>query len=107
MNIQFALKMRTVLLLKQILEPLERFLLFKACELSKSATKAMVGKTLKEIGFSNKLPDGYFFVKEAVLPFDKFPSVDPILGPEMKSTGEVMGIGSLWRGICKSPKSSQ
>jgi carbamoyl-phosphate synthase large subunit len=54
----------------------------------------MVGKTLKEIGFSNKLPDGYFFVKEAVLPFDKFPSVDPILGPEMKSTGEVMGIGS-------------
>ena len=62
--------------------------------LVKSATKAMVGKTLKEIGFSNKLPDGYFFVKEAVLPFDKFPSVDPILGPEMKSTGEVMGIGS-------------
>jgi carbamoyl-phosphate synthase large subunit len=54
----------------------------------------MVGKTLKDIGFSNKLPDGYFFVKEAVLPFDKFPSVDPILGPEMKSTGEVMGIGS-------------
>jgi carbamoyl-phosphate synthase large subunit len=54
----------------------------------------MVGKTLKEIGFSNLLPKDYFFVKEAVLPFDKFPAVDPILGPEMKSTGEVMGIGS-------------
>ena len=40
------------------------------------------------------MPKNYFFVKEAVLPFDKFPSVDPILGPEMKSTGEVMGIGS-------------
>jgi carbamoyl-phosphate synthase large subunit len=54
----------------------------------------MVGRTLEEIGFSNELPENYFFVKEAVLPFDKFPSVDPILGPEMKSTGEVMGIGS-------------
>ena len=39
------------------------------------------------------MPKNYFFVKEAVLPFDKFPNVDPILGPEMKSTGEVMGIG--------------
>ncbi len=54
----------------------------------------MVGKTLKDISFSNELPKNYFFVKEAVLPFDKFPAVDPILGPEMKSTGEVMGIGS-------------
>ena len=54
----------------------------------------MVGRTLKDIGFSNSLPMNYFFVKEAVLPFDKFPAVDPILGPEMKSTGEVMGIGS-------------
>ena len=62
--------------------------------LVKSATKTMIGKTLKEIKFSNILPKNYFFVKEAVLPFDKFPAVDPILGPEMKSTGEVMGIGS-------------
>ena len=53
----------------------------------------MVGRSLKELGFSNKLPRDMFFVKEAVLPFDKFPNVDPILGPEMKSTGEVMGIG--------------
>ena len=43
--------------------------------------------------FSPKLPENLSFVKEAVMPFDKFPHVDPILGPEMKSTGEVMGIG--------------
>ena len=53
----------------------------------------MIGKTLKDQDFSSKLPNDLFFVKEAVMPFDKFPHVDPILGPEMKSTGEVMGIG--------------
>ena len=61
--------------------------------LVKVASKAMIGKSLKEQKFSADLPEGLFFVKEAVLPFDKFPLVDPILGPEMKSTGEVMGIG--------------
>ena len=65
----------------------------------------MVGKTLKDIGFSNLLPKSYLFVKEAVLPFDKFPAVDPILGPEMKSTGEVMGIGSSFGEACKGSKS--
>ena len=53
----------------------------------------MIGKSLLDQNFSNKLPNDFYFVKEAVLPFDKFPLVDPILGPEMKSTGEVMGIG--------------
>ena len=59
----------------------------------KVASKAMIGISLKNQSFSTKLPNGLSFVKEAVLPFDKFPLVDPILGPEMKSTGEVMGIG--------------
>ena len=61
--------------------------------LVKIASKAMIGKSLDDQNFSSKLPEGLFFVKEAVMPFDKFPLVDPILGPEMKSTGEVMGIG--------------
>jgi carbamoyl-phosphate synthase large subunit len=61
--------------------------------LAKVASKAMIGKSLKEQNFSSNLPKGLSFVKEAVMPFDKFPHVDPILGPEMKSTGEVMGIG--------------
>jgi carbamoyl-phosphate synthase large subunit len=60
--------------------------------LVKAATKSMLGVSLAEQDFDPILPNR-FFVKEAVLPFDKFPNVDPILGPEMKSTGEVMGIG--------------
>ena len=60
--------------------------------LVKAATKSMLGVSLAEQDFDPVLPNR-FFVKEAVLPFDKFPNVDPILGPEMKSTGEVMGIG--------------
>ena len=51
------------------------------------------GKLLEDIGFTKEIIPGYFSVKEAVFPFDKFPGVDPILSPEMKSTGEVMGIG--------------
>ncbi len=56
------------------------------------AAKVMVGKTLKELGLINHIKMPYVTVKEAILPFDKFPEVDVILGPEMKSTGEVMGI---------------
>ena len=55
--------------------------------------QVMSGKTLAEIGFTKEIIPGYFNVKEAVFPFNKFPGVDPILSPEMKSTGEVMGIG--------------
>ncbi|MFT7184953.1 MAG: carbamoyl-phosphate synthase large subunit [Pseudohongiellaceae bacterium] len=61
--------------------------------LAKIAARCMAGKTLKEIGFTEEVVPKHFSVKEAVFPFNKFPSVDPILGPEMKSTGEVMGIG--------------
>jgi carbamoyl-phosphate synthase large subunit len=53
----------------------------------------MAGKTLKEQGFQSEIIPNYISVKEAVLPFSRFQGVDPILGPEMKSTGEVMGIG--------------
>jgi carbamoyl-phosphate synthase large subunit len=61
--------------------------------LAKIAARVMAGKTLKEIGFTSEVVPPYFSVKEAVFPFAKFPGVDPILGPEMKSTGEVMGVG--------------
>ena len=55
--------------------------------------QVMAGKSLADIGFTKEIIPSYFSVKEAVFPFNKFPSVDPILSPEMKSTGEVMGIG--------------
>ena len=56
--------------------------------------QVMAGKSLADIGFTKEIIPSYFSVKEAVFPFNKFPSVDPILSPEMKSTGEVMGIGN-------------
>ncbi len=60
--------------------------------LAKMATKVIMGKTLKELGFTREIVPKYVSVKEAVFPFSRFPGVDTILGPEMKSTGEVMGI---------------
>ena len=60
--------------------------------LAKLAAKVMLGKTLKELGLTKEKELTYVAVKEAVFPFDRFPGVDTILGPEMKSTGEVMGI---------------
>ena len=61
--------------------------------LAKIAARCMVGKSLAEQGITREIIPEYFSVKEAVFPFVKFPGIDPILGPEMKSTGEVMGIG--------------
>ncbi|MGE0310930.1 MAG: carbamoyl-phosphate synthase large subunit [Lautropia sp.] len=61
--------------------------------LAKVAARCMVGITLDEQGVLNEVTPPYFSVKEAVFPFVKFPGVDTILGPEMKSTGEVMGVG--------------
>jgi len=61
--------------------------------LAKIAAKVMVGESLSSQGFVNQRIPEYFSVKEAVFPFIKFPGSDPILGPEMKSTGEVMGVG--------------
>ncbi|NPA38827.1 MAG: carbamoyl-phosphate synthase large subunit [Thermodesulfobacteria bacterium] len=60
--------------------------------LAKLATWIMLGDTLKNIGFTKEVEPPYYCVKEVVFPFKRFPGVDVILGPEMKSTGEVMGI---------------
>jgi carbamoyl-phosphate synthase large subunit len=60
--------------------------------LAKVAVQCMIGKTLAEIGFTSERIPSHVSVKEAVFPFIKFPGVDTVLGPEMKSTGEVMGI---------------
>ncbi|WP_257291531.1 carbamoyl-phosphate synthase large subunit [Endozoicomonas sp. ONNA1] len=62
--------------------------------LAKIAARVMMGKTLKELDFTREIVPPYYCVKEAIFPFNKFPGVDPILGPEMKSTGEVMGVGA-------------
>lgn len=71
--------------------------------LAKLATKIMLGQTLDELGFTRQIIPPYYCVKEAVLPFDRFQNVDPVLGPEMKSTGEVMGIDkNLGAAVAKS-----
>lgn len=64
--------------------------------LAKVAARCQTGKSLAEQGFTKEVIPNYFSVKEAVFPFNKFPAVDPILGPEMKSTGEVMGVGDTF-----------
>ena len=64
--------------------------------LAKIAARCMAGRSLAEQGYTHEIVPRYFNVKEAVFPFNKFPGVDPILGPEMKSTGEVMGIGETF-----------
>ena len=64
--------------------------------LAKIAAQVMVGKKLKAMGCTEQIQLPYFSVKEAVFPFIKFPGADPILGPEMKSTGEVMGTGETF-----------
>jgi carbamoyl-phosphate synthase large subunit len=61
--------------------------------LAKIAARCMAGRTLAEQGVTEEIVPGYFSVKEAIFPFAKFQGVDPILGPEMRSTGEVMGVG--------------
>jgi len=71
--------------------------------LAKLAARVMAGSSLKELDFTEERVPTYFSVKEAVFPFVKFPGVDTLLGPEMKSTGEVMGIDSEFgRAFAKS-----
>jgi carbamoyl-phosphate synthase large subunit len=65
-------------------------------QLAKIAARCMVGQSLDSQGITSEVVPGYFSVKEAVFPFVKFPGVDTILGPEMKSTGEVMGVGKTF-----------
>ncbi|MBI5232800.1 MAG: carbamoyl-phosphate synthase large subunit, partial [Deltaproteobacteria bacterium] len=97
MNVQFAIKDNEVYIL-EVNPRASRTVPFvsKAIgrPLAKIATKLMTGKTLKELGITDEIMPPYISVKEAVFPFIKFPGVDTLLGPEMKSTGEVMGIGS-------------
>jgi carbamoyl-phosphate synthase large subunit len=74
--------------------------------LAKLAARVMAGKTLCELGFTHEVTVPYCAVKEAVFPFVKFPGVDTVLGPEMKSTGEVMGLDtSFGRAFAKSQMS--
>jgi carbamoyl-phosphate synthase large subunit len=62
--------------------------------LAKIAARCMAGVSLREQGVTTEILPKYFSVKESVFPFNKFPGVDPLLGPEMRSTGEVMGVGA-------------
>ncbi|MFT7490889.1 MAG: carbamoyl-phosphate synthase large subunit [Pseudohongiellaceae bacterium] len=64
--------------------------------LAKIAARCQAEQSLEHQGFTTEIVPDYFSVKEAVFPFNKFPAVDPILGPEMKSTGEVMGVGDTF-----------
>ncbi len=95
MNIQFAIKERTIYLL-EVNPRASRTVPFvsKATNrpLAKLAARIMAGATLAELGIKDEIIPLYVSVKEAVFPFVKFPGVDTLLGPEMKSTGEVMGI---------------
>jgi carbamoyl-phosphate synthase large subunit len=65
-------------------------------QLAKVAARCMAGQSLASQGITHEVTPPYFSVKEAVFPFVKFPGVDTILGPEMKSTGEVMGVGKTF-----------
>ncbi len=100
MNVQFAIKGRGDAAQVYVLEVNPRAsrtvpFVSKASgrQLAKIAARCMAGKTLREQNAEREIIPPYFSVKEAVFPFRKFPGVDPILTPEMKSTGEVMGVG--------------
>ena len=95
MNIQFAIKQGTVYVL-EVNPRASRTIPYVSkstgIPLAKIAARIMAGERLKDFGLSDELPVKHCFVKSPVFPFNKFPGVDTILGPEMKSTGEVMGV---------------
>ncbi|MBW2144573.1 MAG: carbamoyl-phosphate synthase large subunit, partial [Deltaproteobacteria bacterium] len=95
MNIQYAVKDDTVYVI-EVNPRASRTVPFVSkatgIPLAKMATKLIMGMRLKELGFTQEIVPGHISCKEAVLPFNRFPGVDIILGPEMRSTGEVMGI---------------
>jgi carbamoyl-phosphate synthase large subunit len=95
MNVQFAVKDRVVYVL-EVNPRGSRTIPFVSkaigVPLASVAARVMVGETLAEIGFTEEIVPPYVSVKEAVFPFTKFREFDPLLGPEMRSTGEVMGI---------------
>ncbi|MBI2314241.1 MAG: carbamoyl-phosphate synthase large subunit [Betaproteobacteria bacterium] len=99
MNVQYAIQDRTVYVL-EVNPRASRTVPFVSkatgLPLAKIAARCMVGKTLAGQGVIREVVPPYYSVKEAVFPFIKFPGVDTILGPEMKSTGEVMGVGETF-----------
>jgi carbamoyl-phosphate synthase large subunit len=99
MNVQFAVKGRDVYVL-EVNPRASRTVPFVSkaigVPLAKLAAKVMTGKTLVELGFTKEIVPKFFAVKESVFPFSKFPGQDILLGPEMRSTGEVMGIDPDW-----------
>jgi carbamoyl-phosphate synthase large subunit len=122
MNVQYAIKDGVVYVL-EVNPRASRTVPFVAkatgVPLAKIAAKLMVGRTLRELGVTEEPKVWGRFVKESVFPFTKFPGDDPILGPEMRSTGEVMGVGpdfgtafakaqygTAWGCLCGAPSSS-
>ena len=103
MNVQFAIKEQDgqdVIYVLEVNPRASRTVPFVSkatgVQLAKVAARCMAGQTLAELGVTKEITPPYFSVKEAVFPFVKFPGVDTILGPEMKSTGEVMGVGKTF-----------
>ncbi len=107
MNVQFAIqqqeidgKMQDVVFVLEVNPRASRTVPYVSkatgLQLAKIAARCMVGQSLDSQGIGSEVEPPYFSVKEAVFPFNKFPGVDTILGPEMKSTGEVMGVGKTF-----------
>jgi carbamoyl-phosphate synthase large subunit len=110
MNIQFAVQGEEIFII-EVNPRASRTVPFvskaTAYPLAKIAARCMAGRSLKEQGVTEEVVPEYFSVKEAVFPFIKFPGVDPLLGPEMKSTGEVMGVGeSFGEAFAKSQRAA-
>jgi len=101
MNVQYAVKDDTVYVL-EVNPRASRTIPFVSkaigVPLANLATKVMLGKSLRDLGLTKEVVPGYVSIKESVFPFTRFPGVDIILGPEMKSTGEVMGIDTDFGG---------
>ncbi|TKB55375.1 carbamoyl-phosphate synthase large subunit [Ferrimonas aestuarii] len=99
MNVQFAVKDNEIYLI-EVNPRAARTVPFVSkatgVQLAKVAARVMAGKSLAEQNFTEEVIPPYYSVKEVVLPFNKFPGVDPLLGPEMRSTGEVMGVGDTF-----------
>jgi carbamoyl-phosphate synthase large subunit len=99
MNVQYAVKDRVVYVL-EVNPRASRTVPFVSkaigVPLAKIAARCMVGQSLRDQGFTGEIVPDHVSVKEAVFPFLKFPGVDTVLGPEMKSTGEVMGIDATF-----------
>src|SRR5690242_7886966 len=100
-NVQYAIKNRVVYVL-EVNPRASRTIPFVSkaigVPLASHAARVMLGEKLDRLGFVEEIAPPYVSVKEAVFPFNKFPGTDPILGPEMRSTGEVMGIADSFGG---------